>query len=58
MGGGVVTVVLVAAVIGARLLKLPEPGVVAGAVAAVATLVAGYVTRPIIKALTRRDGHV
>ncbi|MGE7437179.1 hypothetical protein [Kitasatospora sp. NPDC001175] len=56
--GGVVIVILVAAVIGARLLKLPEPGVIAGAVAAVATLVAGYATRPIVKAITRQDGHV
>ncbi|MFF2813358.1 hypothetical protein ACFVT2_40595 [Streptomyces sp. NPDC058000] len=55
--GGFVTVVLVAAVIGARLLGLPEPGMVAGAVGAVATLVAGYATRPIVKAITRRDGH-
>ncbi|GGU70776.1 hypothetical protein GCM10010211_40590 [Streptomyces albospinus] len=55
--GGVVTVILVAAVIGARLLGLPEPSMVAGAVAAVATVVAGYATRPTIKAITRRDGH-
>ncbi|WP_405743264.1 hypothetical protein OG422_14770 [Streptomyces sp. NBC_01525] len=54
---GAVIVILVAAGIGARLLKLPEPGMIAGAVAAVATLVAGYATRPIIKAITRRDGH-
>ncbi|QHC23918.1 hypothetical protein [Streptomyces sp. GS7] len=54
---GFVIVILVAAGIGARLLGLPEPGMVAGAVAAVATLVAGYATRPIVKALTRRDGH-
>ncbi|MFD8544733.1 hypothetical protein [Streptomyces sp. NPDC059649] len=56
--GGVVTVILVAAVIGARLLKLPNPGMIAGAVAAVATLVAGYATRPIMKAITRRNSHV
>ncbi|MER6305423.1 hypothetical protein [Streptomyces sp. NPDC001657] len=56
--GGVVTVILVAAVIGARLLKLPDPGLIAGAVAAVATLVAGYATRPIMKAVTRRDSRV
>lgn len=56
--GGVVTVVLVAAVIGARLLELPSPGMIAGAVAAMATLVAGYATRPIMKAITRRNSHV
>ncbi|WP_030802259.1 hypothetical protein [Streptomyces sp. NRRL S-337] len=56
--GGVVTVILVAAVIGARLLKLPNPGLIAGAVAAIATLVAGYATRPIMKAITRRNNHV
>jgi hypothetical protein len=55
--GGVVIVVLVAAVIGARLLKLPNPSVLAGAVAALATLVAGYATRPILKAITRRNDH-
>ncbi|MFH9229351.1 hypothetical protein [Streptomyces lydicus] len=56
--GGVVTVVLVAALIGARLLELPNPGVIAGAVAAMATLVATYATRPIMKAITRRNSNV
>ncbi|AJC60570.1 hypothetical protein [Streptomyces sp. 769] len=55
--GGVVTLILVAAVVGARLLELPEPSVIAGAVAAVATLVAGHAARPIVKAITRRDDH-
>ncbi|MFB7633394.1 hypothetical protein ACFC0M_20985 [Streptomyces sp. NPDC056149] len=53
--GGVAIVILVAAMIGARLLGFSTPGVVAGAVVAVATLAAGYATRPVIKAITRRD---
>ncbi|MEU5239544.1 hypothetical protein ACH4UR_26190 [Streptomyces lydicus] len=47
-----------AALIGARLLELPNPGMIAGAVAAIATLVARYVTRPIMKAITRRNSNV
>lgn len=54
---GVVVAVLVAALIGARLLELPNPSTAAAAVAALATLVATYATRPIFKKIVKRNDH-
>ncbi|MFE7315973.1 hypothetical protein ACFU7T_23245 [Streptomyces sp. NPDC057555] len=51
-----IVVLFIAATICAHLLDLPIPSMAAAAVAAVATLVATYAGRPIIKRITRRDG--
>ncbi|MFI1204431.1 hypothetical protein K2224_07825 [Streptomyces sp. BHT-5-2] len=53
----VVLTVFVAAVVVARLMELPAPSVPAAGVAAVATLVVTYATRPIAKRLARREGR-
>ncbi|MEU8686481.1 hypothetical protein [Streptomyces sp. NPDC048611] len=51
----VVVAVFIAALIVARLIGLPTPSVPAAAVAALATLVATYATRPIVKRITKKD---
>ncbi|MGW1374205.1 hypothetical protein ACWD6P_07995 [Streptomyces sp. NPDC002446] len=50
----VVVAVLVAAVVGFRLAGLPNPSMAAAAVAALATLVATYASRPVLKKIARR----
>ncbi|MEU9118481.1 hypothetical protein AB0C96_01235 [Streptomyces sp. NPDC048506] len=53
--GAVVIVVLTAATIAARLLELPLPSVTAAAVTALATLVATYASRPIVRKIAKKD---
>ncbi|REK84408.1 hypothetical protein DY245_43465 [Streptomyces inhibens] len=50
-------VVFSAVLIAARLLGLPAPSTLAAAVVALASLVAGNMIRPVVKAIARRDGH-
>ncbi|WP_438486838.1 hypothetical protein [Streptomyces sp. S186] len=52
-----VLTVFIAALVAARLTELPVPSVPAAGVAAVATLVATYATRPIARRLARREGR-
>ncbi|GGX42689.1 hypothetical protein [Streptomyces noursei] len=53
----VVIAVFVASVIAARLAHLPNPSVLAAAVAAVATLVATYATRPLVMRIAKRNNQ-
>ncbi|MEU8780214.1 hypothetical protein [Streptomyces sp. NPDC048637] len=53
----VVIAIFIAALIAGRLIDLSIPSVPAAAVAALATLVANYATRPIVKKITKRNNQ-